>query len=210
MVAAGSPSTSPMRKPCGSTAVKQAASAWPGFQPSAAAQSSASATSAGVIGRMVKGAAIATRSPLARQRKAAGRRRASTGGQARLRRPYSLVGPGQALVAFQPDAGLARYPAAKMTAAPESTEGARDAVGSGRTLVYASRRKPKVLRPTGLDASRHRGVSKRSCRKSASPSASRARCFLGLLREGPRQPGVSWPLRHALPGGGQALEPFGF
>ncbi len=68
--------------------------------------------------------------------------------QPTLRRPYCLVGPGQALVAFRVRRSRIR------------TEGARDAVGSGRTEVHASVRKLKVLRPTGLDASRHRGLSK--------------------------------------------------
>ena len=45
MVAAGTPSISPIRKPAGSTVAKQAASALPGFQPSAAAHSTASAIS---------------------------------------------------------------------------------------------------------------------------------------------------------------------
>src|SRR5262245_60887001 len=52
MVAAGAPSSSPMKKPSGSTVTKQAASARPGFQPSAAAQSAASAISSGRITRM--------------------------------------------------------------------------------------------------------------------------------------------------------------
>src|SRR6516225_8432481 len=52
MVAAGAPSSSPMRKPSGSTVAKQAASARPGFQLSAAAQSAASAISSGRITRM--------------------------------------------------------------------------------------------------------------------------------------------------------------
>src|ERR1700730_12420633 len=52
MVAAGAPSSSPMKKPSGSTVTKQAASARPGFQPSAAAQSAASAISSGRIARM--------------------------------------------------------------------------------------------------------------------------------------------------------------
>src|SRR5689334_7365816 len=41
MVAAGAPPTSPMKKPPGSTRAKQASSPRPGFQPSAAAQSTA-------------------------------------------------------------------------------------------------------------------------------------------------------------------------
>src|SRR6201987_1440861 len=45
MVAAGSPSSSPTMKPSLSTVAKHAASASPGFQPSAAAQSMASAIS---------------------------------------------------------------------------------------------------------------------------------------------------------------------
>src|SRR5882757_11254335 len=53
-VAAGAPSNSPMKKPSGSAAAKQAASAKPGFQPSAAAQPTANATSSGRIGRMLK------------------------------------------------------------------------------------------------------------------------------------------------------------
>src|SRR6516225_9062467 len=52
MVAAGAPSSSPMKKPSGSTVTKQAASSRPGFQPSAAAQSAASAISSGRITRM--------------------------------------------------------------------------------------------------------------------------------------------------------------
>src|SRR5262245_16484714 len=43
-----------MRKPCGSTVAKQATSARPGFQPSAAAQSAATAISSGRIARMRK------------------------------------------------------------------------------------------------------------------------------------------------------------
>ena len=71
-------------------------------------------------------------------------------------------------------------------AARPITEGARDARGPSG--------------PTGLDASRHRGLSKSfvpaartglrdAARPSASPpkpKASRARCLVGLLREGPR------------------------
>jgi hypothetical protein len=53
-VAAGAPSTSPMKKPSGSTAAKQASSAKPGFQPSAAAQLTAIEISFGRIGRMRK------------------------------------------------------------------------------------------------------------------------------------------------------------
>src|SRR5262245_57759256 len=52
MVATGSPLISPTRKPSGSTTAKQAASASPGFQPSAAAQSTAMAMSSGCIGRI--------------------------------------------------------------------------------------------------------------------------------------------------------------
>src|SRR2546430_3854999 len=52
MVAAGAPSSSPMRKPSGSTVAKHAASARPGFQPSAAAQSAAMAISSGRMARM--------------------------------------------------------------------------------------------------------------------------------------------------------------
>src|SRR5258707_11172276 len=52
MVAAGVPSSSPMRKPSWSTVAKQAASARPGFQPSAAAQSSAMAISSDRMARM--------------------------------------------------------------------------------------------------------------------------------------------------------------
>src|SRR5581483_8431752 len=74
----------------------------------------------------------------------------------------------------------------------ESTEGARDARGPGRTQVYAVCAN-RVLGPTGLDTSRRRGFVdlRRACasedffRKSASPKASRARCFLGLLRSVP-------------------------
>src|SRR5882672_8837471 len=43
-----------MRKPAGSTVAKQAASARPGFQPSAAAQSTAIEISSGRIGRICK------------------------------------------------------------------------------------------------------------------------------------------------------------
>jgi hypothetical protein len=57
-----------------------------------------------------------------------------------------LCGPGQAVFPFLPRR-------------PESTAGARDAVGSGCTHVYAVCAN-RVLGPTGLDASRHRGVSK--------------------------------------------------
>src|SRR5882724_1621128 len=53
-VAAGAPSTSPMKKPSGSVAAKQAASAKPGFQPSAAAQLTAIEISSGRIDRMRK------------------------------------------------------------------------------------------------------------------------------------------------------------
>src|SRR6266581_8253359 len=53
-VAAGAPATSPMKKPSGSTAAKQASSAKPGFQPSAAAQLTAVEISSGRIGRMRK------------------------------------------------------------------------------------------------------------------------------------------------------------
>src|SRR5215470_16868876 len=52
MVAAGAPSSSPTKKPSGSTVAKQGVSARPGFQPSAAAQSAASAISSGRITRM--------------------------------------------------------------------------------------------------------------------------------------------------------------
>src|ERR1700757_3733791 len=52
MVAAGAPSSSPARKPSRSTVAKQAASLRPGFQPSAAAHSTASAISSGRKVRM--------------------------------------------------------------------------------------------------------------------------------------------------------------
>src|SRR5690242_15116652 len=52
MVAAGWPSSSARRKPPLATVAKQAASASPGFQPSAAAQSTASAISSGRRVRM--------------------------------------------------------------------------------------------------------------------------------------------------------------
>src|SRR5256714_10801317 len=52
MVAAADPSSSPMRKPSRSTVAKQGASARPGFQPSAAAQSSAMMISSGRMARM--------------------------------------------------------------------------------------------------------------------------------------------------------------
>ena len=74
----------------------------------------------------------------------------------------------------------------------------RGRAGRCRVRAHSSLRrvrKLKVLRPTGLDASRHRGLSKsglppslarpRASRKSASPLASRARCLLGLLRIAP-------------------------
>jgi hypothetical protein len=51
-VAAGAPSSSPMKKPSGSAAAKQASSARPGFQPSAAAQFTAIEISSGRIVRM--------------------------------------------------------------------------------------------------------------------------------------------------------------
>src|SRR3954447_25496156 len=50
----GLPSSSAMKKPSGSTEAKQASSARPGFQPSAAAQSTASEISFGRIDRMVR------------------------------------------------------------------------------------------------------------------------------------------------------------
>src|SRR6266550_6600120 len=53
-VAAGAPSSSPIKKPRGSAAAKQASSARPGFQPSAAAQFTAIEISSGRIGRMRK------------------------------------------------------------------------------------------------------------------------------------------------------------
>src|SRR5262249_43575272 len=52
MVAAGAPSSSPMRNPSGSTVLKHAASPSPGFQPSPAAQSTAMEISSGRIARM--------------------------------------------------------------------------------------------------------------------------------------------------------------
>src|SRR6516165_438066 len=52
MVAAAAPSTSPTRNPSRSTVAKLAASPRPGFQPSPAAQSTASAISSGRITRM--------------------------------------------------------------------------------------------------------------------------------------------------------------
>src|SRR5208337_2460747 len=54
MVAAGTPTSTPSRKPAGSTVAKQVASASPGFQPSAAAQSTASAISCGCNVLMLK------------------------------------------------------------------------------------------------------------------------------------------------------------
>src|SRR5437868_4383734 len=54
MVAAGAPSSSPIKKPSGSTAAKQAASARPGFQPSAAAQFTAIEISSGRIVRILR------------------------------------------------------------------------------------------------------------------------------------------------------------
>src|SRR5262249_46302798 len=59
MVAAGAPSSSPMRKPPGATVAKHAAAVGPGFQPSAAAQSDASAISSGRITRMRRSCAHA-------------------------------------------------------------------------------------------------------------------------------------------------------
>jgi len=53
-VAAGVPSSSPMKKPSGSAAAKQVSSARPGFQPSAAAQFTAMEISSGRIIRMVR------------------------------------------------------------------------------------------------------------------------------------------------------------
>ena len=78
-----------------------------------------------------------------------------------------------------------RRPVGRSAAPGERTEGARDARG------------PRG--PAGLDASRHRGLSKslsprphpglgkrqRQSRKSAKPRASRARCLIGLLRTVP-------------------------
>src|SRR4029453_13508602 len=55
-MAAGAPSSSPMKKPSASTVAKQAASARPGFQPSAAAQSTAMAISSGRIARTLRSA----------------------------------------------------------------------------------------------------------------------------------------------------------
>ena len=63
-------------------------------------------------------------------------------------------------------------------------EGARDAKGPGASK-FTPNAQTKMLGPTGLDASRHRGVSKPNCRKSAKPKASRARCLIGLLRTAP-------------------------
>jgi hypothetical protein len=88
-------------------------------------------------------------------------------------RPYSLSAPGRP----SPD-----------RAHPRKNEGARNAKGPNG--------------PTGLDASRHRGLSKSSAppspfgfgaasRKSTKPMASRARCFLGLLRVVPGERPVS-------------------
>src|SRR6059058_1827372 len=53
-VAAGSPSSSAIKKPSGSTEAKQLASLRPGFQPSAAAQSTANGISSGRMVRMLK------------------------------------------------------------------------------------------------------------------------------------------------------------
>src|SRR5262245_65303250 len=50
-MAAGLPANSPSRNPSGAAAAKQEASVKPGFQPSAAAQSTASATSSGSMVR---------------------------------------------------------------------------------------------------------------------------------------------------------------
>src|SRR6516162_2792539 len=50
-MAAGAPANSPSRNPSGAAAAKQEASVKPGFQPSAAAQSTASATSSGSMVR---------------------------------------------------------------------------------------------------------------------------------------------------------------
>src|SRR5215475_894462 len=52
MVAAGAPSSSPMSRPSGSTKLKHEASTRPGFQPSAAAQSTAIEISSGRMARM--------------------------------------------------------------------------------------------------------------------------------------------------------------
>src|SRR5437764_5696224 len=54
MVAAGAPSSSPIKKPSGSAAAKQASSARPGFQPSAAAHFTANEISSGRIVRMLR------------------------------------------------------------------------------------------------------------------------------------------------------------
>jgi hypothetical protein len=59
MVEAGSPARSPMRNPAGSTLAKHEASALPGFQPSAAAQSSASPISSARIARMRNPSSVA-------------------------------------------------------------------------------------------------------------------------------------------------------
>jgi hypothetical protein len=53
IVAAGLPSSSPIRKPSASTVAKHAASPRPGFHPSAAAQSAASAISSARMGLIV-------------------------------------------------------------------------------------------------------------------------------------------------------------
>src|SRR5436309_12461127 len=54
MVAAGAPSSSPIKKASGSIDAKQAPSARPGFQPSAAAQFTAIEISSGRMVRMVR------------------------------------------------------------------------------------------------------------------------------------------------------------
>ena len=103
--------------------------------------------------------------------------------QPTLRRPYSLrrgVRRRLTSVRLRPG-GLRR----DMPPTLERTEGARDAVGSGRTQVYASRRKLKVLRPTGLDASRHRGLSKQFMPQVRQSLGVPRAVFIGLLRAGP-------------------------
>ena len=67
---------------------------------------------------------------------------------------------------------------------PKNKKGARDASGPG-AFEFTQNAQTKMLGPTGLDASRHRGMSSPDSRKSASPSASRARCLLGLFRNAP-------------------------
>jgi hypothetical protein len=101
------------------------------------------------------------------------------------------MGEGKARVQNRPYSWRRRVRRSPLPLPPKSTEGARDAKGPGG--------------PTGLDASRHRGLSKSD--SAASPPFPR-RPARGVYRFAPRRPRWS-SVRHATPSQGRNTPPLG-